>query len=129
MKEENENRHFYDQDDFNSDQPLRRSKTPKFADDEEKPLRRSQAQDDDISNLWKKIGKKSKDDFESENDLDENNNEENEENLSRVDQIKRQKIKDTELKTKALSRKLNAVIFILIGLIILTYLIMRFVNF
>lgn len=125
MKEENENRHFYDQD----DQPLRRSKTPKFADDEEKPLRRSQAQDDDISNLWKKIGKKSKDDFESENDLDENNNEENEENLSRVDQIKRQKIKDTECKTKALSRKLNAVIFILIGLIILTYLIMRFVNF
>ncbi|HJD09097.1 MAG TPA: hypothetical protein H9918_04785 [Candidatus Ligilactobacillus faecavium] len=49
--------------------------------------------------------------------------------LSRSEQKRRDQDEENERKAQLLGKKLNKVIWILIGLIIITYLIMRFVNF
>lgn len=107
-------RTFYDQE--SDEEPLRRSRQPQF--DEPKQLKRHQA-DDEQARFWNKFKRKQP----------EKNQSEPMEQYSRVAQKQRDIDEENERKTRELGKKLNKVIFILIGLIVITYLIMRFVNF
>ncbi len=125
MSWDNEGRHFYDQENDDSNEPLRRSKTPSFTDEPEdepddKKLRRHQAIDENESSFLTRFRKA---------DHSEKTNTSDEEILSRAEQKKRDQDEENERKARLLGKKLNKVIWILIGLIIITYLIMRFVNF
>ena len=121
MSWDNEGRHFYDQENDDSNEPLRRSKPPIFTDDpDDKKLRRHQAIDENESSFLTRFRKAYHSEKTNTND---------EEILSRAEQKKRDQDEENERKARLLGKKLNKVIWILIGLIIITYLIMRFVNF
>lgn len=123
MSLDNEGRHFYDQDDERQDEPLRRSKTPSFTSepDENETLKRHQASDEKQNSILERIKKHNRQREQSQ--VDE------QDSFSRIEQKKRDKDEENERKAQELGKKLNKVIWILLGLIVLTYLIMRFVNF
>ena len=117
---DNEGRHFYDQENENLNEPLRRSKTPSFTDEPEREeLRRHQAADEKSNSFLERFRhlQRSPKVVKDDNEF-----------LSRSEQKKHQD-EENERKAQLLGKKLNKVIWILIGLIIITYLIMRFVNF
>lgn len=123
MSLDNEGRYFYDQDDERQDEPLRRSKTPSFTSElgENETLRRHQASDEKQNSILERIKKRNK-----QRDRSQVNEQDN---FSRIEQNKRDKAEEDERKAQLLGKKLNKVIWILLGLIVLTYLIMRFINF
>lgn len=123
MSLNDEERHFYDQDD---EQPLRRSQAKQNKTSQEEPLRRHQARDEKNA-LWKNIKNKLNQKNKTTAPLEEP--ESKEEELSRVSQRQKNIDEENERKAQALGKKLNRAIYILIGLIVLTYLFMRFVNF
>ena len=117
----NEGRHFYDQENDGLDEPLRRSKTPSFTDEpEEEKLRRHRAADEKSNSFLERFRhpQRSQKIVANDNEV-----------LSRSEQKRRDQDEENERKAQLLGKKLNKVIWILIGLIIITYLIMRFVNF
>lgn len=121
MSLDNEGRHFYDQENDGLDEPLRRSKTPSFTDEPEgKALHRHQAADEKNNSFLERFRhpQRSQKVVEDDNEV-----------LSRSEQNKRHQDEENERKAQLLGKKLNEIIWILIGLIIITYLIMRFVNF
>ena len=121
MSWDNEGRHFYDQENDDSNEPLRRSKIPSFTDEpDDKRLRRHQAIDESENSFLTRLRKADHSERTITND---------DEILSRAEQKKRDQDEENERKARLLEEKLNKVIWILIGLIIITYLIMRFVNF
>lgn len=111
--EKDRDKSFYDQD----EQSLRRSS---LNDQEEPTLRRHQADDEQQRRIFLNKKKQATQPIQDE---------ESTEKLSRTDQKKRALAEENERKTQELSKKLNRVIWILIGLIVLVYLFMRFVNF
>ena len=117
---DNEGRHFYDQENDGLDEPLRRSKTPSFTDEPEEKLRRHQAADEKSNSFLERFRhpQRSQKIVANDNEV-----------LSRSEQKRRDQDEENERKAQLLGKKLNKVIWILIGLIIITYLIMRFVNF
>ncbi|MGX5377170.1 hypothetical protein ACWCL1_02700 [Ligilactobacillus sp. LYQ135] len=123
MSLNDEERHFYDQDD---EQPLRRSQAKQNKISQEEPLRRHQARDEKNA-LWKNIKNKLNQKNKTTAPLEEP--ESKEEELSRVSQRQKSIDEENERKAQVLGKKLNRAIYILIGLIVLTYLFMRFVNF
>ena len=121
MSLNNEGRHFYDQENDGLDEPLRRSKTPSFTDEpEEEKLRRHRAADEKSNSFLERFRhpQRSQKIVANDNEV-----------LSRSEQKRRDQDEENERKAQLLGKKLNKVIWILIGLIIITYLIMRFVNF
>ena len=121
MSLDNEGRHFYDQENDDSNEPLRRSKTPSFTDEpDDKKLRRHQAADEKSNSFLERFRhpQRSQKIVANDNEV-----------LSRSEQKRRNQDEENERKAQLLGKKLNKVIWILIGLIIITYLIMRFVNF
>lgn len=121
MSWDNEGRHFYDQENDDSNEPLRRSKAPSFTDEPDgERLRRHQAIDESENSFLSRFRKA---------DRSQRTGASNDEILSRAEQKKRDQDEENERKARLLGKKLNKVIWILIGLIIITYLIMRFVNF
>lgn len=93
-----------------------------LTEDENQPLRRHQAQDEKDKSLFGSLKKKRNVPVNEEKNIQNNY-------LSRVEHKKRDKDVNDELKAQRLGKKLNKIIWVLIGLIVLTYLVMRFVNF
>lgn len=105
--------------DFQDDQ---KSITDSSIEDDNQPLRRHQAQDEEYKSLFGSFKKKRGVLVDDEKKVQNGS-------LSRIEQKQRDKDANNELKARRLGKKLNKVIWTLIGLIVLTYLIMKFVNF
>lgn len=121
MDWDNKGRHFYDQENDDSNEPLRRSKTPSFTEEpNEEKLRRHQAIDESENSFLTRL-RKIKHSPRITHDSSRIR--------SRSEQKKRDQEEENEFKAQLLGKKLNKAIWVLIGLIIITYLIMRFVNF
>lgn len=107
--------------DFQDDQVSSKNNSSQNSD---QPLRRHQAQDEKYKSLLGSFKRKHRD---KTSDVDEKINQS--EYLSRSEQKRRDKDENNERKARELGQKLNKVIWILVVLIIFTYLVMKFVNF
>lgn len=107
--------------DFQDDQVSPKNSSSQNSD---QPLRRHQAQDEKYKSLLGSFKRKHRDRLSDEDEEVSQG-----EYLSRSEQKQRDKDENNERKARELGHKLNKVIWILIVLIIFTYLVMRFVNF